>query len=160
MRFDYKFTKKEMAITIKTNASLNIGDIVVRFILNCSSKEYLFSTRPSSLFEKTFLMNEAHEPALKNALFYQPGLSECIMPDILQDPHYVLGMGSWLQRLPWTVGGMFDKICQSFKNYLLNNYGAAENITVIFDGYLVPSLKDSMCGSFRRAAPSVEHLLA
>ena len=43
--------------------------------------------------------------------------------------------------LPWTVGNTFDEVCQSFKNYVLNNYGTAENITVVFDGYLLASTK-------------------
>ena len=147
MTLDYKFTKKEMCITIKINASLNIGDIVVKvdpqlffqrifvFIQHEEINDafsYELCTRPSSLFEKKSLMNEAHKPALKSALFDQPGLSECIIPDINQDTHYDLDGGSWLQRLPWTVGDMFNEICQSFKNYLLNNYGTAENITVVF----------------------------
>ena len=35
---------------------------------------------------------------------------------------------------------VLNKICQSFKHYLLNNYGTVKNITVTFDGgYLVPS---------------------
>lgn len=139
MTFDYKFTKKEIAITIKPMLLSILEILWWRLIFSCSSKEYLFSTRPSSLFEKKFLMNEAYEPTLKNALINQPGLSECNIPDT----SYVFDGGSWLQRLPWTIRSMFDKLCQSFKNCLLNNCGAAENITIIFDGYLGPSLKDS-----------------
>ena len=64
------------------------------------------------------------------------------MPNIFQDTHYVFDEGSLLQRLPWTVESTFDEICQSFKHYLLNNYGTVENITVAFDGgYLVPSTR-------------------
>ena len=80
MTLDYKFTKKEMCITIKINASLNIGDIVVkvdpqlffqRIFVFIQQEEindafsYELCTRPSSLFEKKSLMNEAHKPALK-----------------------------------------------------------------------------------------------
>ena len=66
------------------------------------------------------------------------------MPDIFQDTHYAFDGGSLLQRLPWTVGSTFDEMCQSFKHYLLNNYGTVENITVVFDGgFLVPSTKGS-----------------
>ena len=36
------------------------------------------------------------KPELKNALFDQPGLSECIIPHILEDTHYVLNGGSLL----------------------------------------------------------------
>ena len=106
----------------------------------------MLCTRPSLLFDKKDLMNEAHKPELKNALLDQLGLSEDVISDILQDTHYVLdgGWGTLLHRLPWSVGSTFDEIYQSFKNYLLNNYGTAENITVVFDGgYLFPSIKDS-----------------
>ena len=48
-----------------------------------------------------------------------------------------------ITKVSRTVGSTFDKICQSFKNYLLSNCGTAENITVVFNGYLVPSTKDS-----------------
>ena len=36
-----------------------------------------------------------------------------------------------------------DEICQSFKNYKLNNYGTAENITGKLDGHLFPSTMNS-----------------
>ena len=89
-------------------------------------------------------MNEAHKPALKNALYDQPGISECVTPDFPQGTHYVLDGGSLLQRLPWTVGSTYDEICQSFKNYLLNICGTADDISVVFDGrYLLPSTKDT-----------------
>ena len=66
------------------------------------------------------------------------------MSDIVQDTHYVFDGESLLQRLPRTVGRTFDEICQSFKRYLLSNYGTVENVTVVFDGcYLVPSTKGS-----------------
>ena len=148
-----------MAITIKTNASVNIEDSLVevdthlfsqRLIVSIQPEEindafsYKLCTRPSSLFDKKGLMNEAHKPELENALLDQQGLSECVVSDILQDTHYVLDGGSLLQRLPWTVASTFDEVCQSFKNYLLNNCRTAENITVVFDGgYLVPSIKNS-----------------
>ena len=35
-------------------------------------------------------MTEAHKPALNSAFFNQPGLFEGIIPDILQNTHYVL----------------------------------------------------------------------
>ena len=66
------------------------------------------------------------------------------MSDIVQDTHYVFDGESLLQRLPQTVGRTFDEIFQSFKRYLLSNYGTVENVTVVFDGcYLVPSTKGS-----------------
>ena len=57
--------------------------------------------------------------------------------------HYILDGWSLSQKLPWTAGSTFDEICYSFKSYLLNNYRTAENITVIFEGYLLSSTKDS-----------------
>ena len=142
--FDNKFRKKGMTITIKTNASVSIEGSVVEtdtqlfvkiLIVFIQPEEindafsYELGTRPSSLFDKKGLMNEAHKPELKNALLDQLGLSECIMSDILQDTNYVLDGWSLFQRLPWTVGSTFDEICQSFKKYLLNKYGTTENIT-------------------------------
>ena len=133
-----------MTITIKTSASVSIeGSVVeidpqlfVKILIVFIQPEkindafsYKLGTRPSSLFDKKGLMNEAHKPDLKNALLDQLGLSECIMSDILQDTNYVLDGWSLLQRLPWTVGSTFDEICQPFKNYLLNKYGTTENIT-------------------------------
>ena len=50
----------------------------------------MLCTRPTSLFDKKGLMNEAHKPELKNALLDQLRLSECVMFGILQDNHYVL----------------------------------------------------------------------
>ena len=132
-----------MAIIIKTSDSVNIKDTVVkvdpqlffqRLIVSIQPEEDAFScelcTRPSSLFDKKGLINEAHKPELKSALFNQRVLSEYIIPRILQNIYYVLDGVSLLQKLPQTVGGTFDEICQYFKNYFLNNYGAAESITV------------------------------
>ena len=41
----------------------------------------MFCARPSTLFDKKGLMNEAHKPALKSDLFDQPGISECTIPE-------------------------------------------------------------------------------
>ena len=132
-----------MTIIIKTSDSVNIKDSVVkvdpqlffqRLIVSIQPEEDVFScelcTRPSSLFDKKGLINEAHKPELKSALFSQRVLSEYIIPHILQNIYYVLDGVSLLQKLQRTAGGTFDEICQSFKNYFLNNYGAAESITV------------------------------
>ena len=88
--FDYKFRKKDMVIIIKTNASVNIQDSVVevdpllffqRLIVFIQPEEindtfnYELCIRPSSLFDKKGLMNEAHKPELENALLEQLGLS-------------------------------------------------------------------------------------
>ena len=110
--FDYKFRRKDMTITIKTNASVNIEASVVevdpqlffqRFLVVFIKPEeindafsYEFCTTRSSLFDKKGLMNEAHKPELKNALLDQQGLSDCAVSDILQDNHYVLDGGSLL----------------------------------------------------------------
>ena len=57
------------------------------------------------------------------------------MLDIFQDNNYVSDGVSFLQRLPRTIGRMFDEICQSPKNYLLNNYETVENTTQhVLDG--------------------------
>ena len=86
---------------------------------------------------------EANKPALKNALYDQPGLSECILTDFPQDIHNVIDGGSMLQRIPTIVGSTCDEICQTYTRYLLSNYVTADNITVVFDGgYLSPSTKD------------------
>ena len=80
-------------------------------------------------------------------VFIQPSIGSArtllvYMPHIFQDTHYVFDEEPLLQRLPRTVRRTFDQICQSFKHYLLNNYGTVENRTVILDGaYLVPSTK-------------------
>ena len=88
--FDYKFRKKDMVIIIKTNSSVNIQDSVVevdpllffqRLIVFIQPEEindtfnYELCIRPSSLFDKKGLMNEAHKPELENALLEQLGLS-------------------------------------------------------------------------------------
>ena len=41
----------------------------------------MFCTRPSTLFDKKGLMNEAHKPALKSDFLDQPGISECTIPE-------------------------------------------------------------------------------
>ena len=102
--FDYKFRKKDMAITIKTNATVNTEDkgrgsfsvvFFQRLIVIIQQKDiiddfsYELYTRPTSLFEKKDLMNETHKLEFKNALFDQSGLSECAMPDIFQDTDFV-----------------------------------------------------------------------
>ena len=81
--FDYKFRKKDTAIIIKTNVSVNIEDSVVevdprlflqRLIVFIQPEEindafsYELCIRPSSLFDKKGLVNEAHKSELKNAL--------------------------------------------------------------------------------------------
>ena len=94
-------------ITIKPNDSDNIKDSLVeadpqlffqKLLVFIQPEEDAYShelcTRPSSLFDKKGLMNEAHKPALKSVLFNQPGLSEFIIPDILQNTHYVLDGGT------------------------------------------------------------------
>ena len=120
--FYVKYEKKDMAIPIKTKDPVNIKDSVVevnsqlffqRLIVSIQPEEDPFSyelcRRPISLIEKKSLMNEAHTPAVRSVLFDQPGLSQCIIPDILQNTHYVLeGWGSLLQKLPWAVGSTSD----------------------------------------------------
>ena len=82
-----------MLIIIKTNASVNIEDSLVevdprlfsQWLIVFVQPEEINNTfnyelwiRPSSLFDKKGLMNEAHKSELKNALLDQLGLSECI----------------------------------------------------------------------------------
>ena len=105
--FDYKFIKKDMAITIKTNASVNTEDrgrvlssvFFFKLIVIIQPEEiidafsYGLYTRPSSLLGRKDLMNETHKPEFKNALFDPSRLSECAIPDILQDTDSVLDGG-------------------------------------------------------------------
>ena len=111
--FDFKYKKKDKAITIKVNDCVNIKDSVVdvdpqlffqRWIVSIQPDKDAFSyelcTRPSSLFDKKGLMNEAHKPALKSALFDQPGLSECIIPHFLQNTYPLYSW--WLVIVPKT----------------------------------------------------------
>ena len=105
------------------------------------------------MFDKKGLVNEAHKPALKNALYNQPGLSECILPDFPEDTHNVIDGGPMLRRVPWVVGSTYDEICETYKHYLLSNYRTADNITVVFDGgYLLPSTKATTVAQWLRAS--------
>ena len=61
-------------------------------------------------------MNEAHKPELMNSLYDQPGLSECILPDLSENTYYVIDGGSMLQRVPWVVGSTYDEICEAYKH--------------------------------------------
>ena len=83
-----------------------------------------------------------------NALLDQLGLSKCICLISFKIPIMFLMRGGGgeviVAKTSWTVASTFDEIYQSFKNYLLNNYGTVENITIVFDrGYLVPCPKGS-----------------
>ena len=108
---------------------------------------YWLCINPSSLFDKKGEMNEAHISELKNGLLNQLGLSKCICLISFKIPIMFLmrgGGGVIVAKTSWTVASTFDEIYQSFKNYLLNNYGTVENITIVFDrGYLVPCPKGS-----------------
>ena len=157
--FDYSFKKKDMAVTMKTKASLDLGDMTVQidpqlffqrliiFIQHDDIKEafsYELSTRPSSLFDKQGLMNEANKAELAHALAELPNVEGCILSSMPDDTHYVIDGGSLLQKVPWTLGNTYQEICDSYNNYLLNNYGSKDNITVVFDGgYFHATTKDT-----------------
>ena len=117
--FDYSFRKKDMAITMKTKASLDLGDVTIQvdpqlffqrliiFIQHDDIKEafsYELCTRPSSLFDRHGLMNEADKSELVHALAELPHVEDCIFSSMPINTQYVIDGGSLLQRISWTLG--------------------------------------------------------
>ena len=95
---------------------------------------------PKSLFHKKVLMNEVHKPALKSHLFDQQELSQCIIP-----AKYPL-CSWWGDIIAKTSMDCWKHVWWNMsipQKYLLNNYETAENITVVFDGYLLSFTKHS-----------------
>ena len=100
---------------------------------------YELSTRPTSLFDKDDLMNEADKPKLKHAL---PNLLPETVHVIPPNSKYVLDGGLLLHKVPCTVGHTFAQICQAYVTYIKKRYGNCP--TVVFDGgYDVASTKDT-----------------
>ena len=117
----YSFKKKDMAVTIQTKCSVDIGDPTVQidpqllflrlivFLQHDDIKEafqYELCTRPTSLFDSTALMNKADKPELMHCLADLPGQSECLILDLpSSSTHSVIDGGSLLQRIPcWILG--------------------------------------------------------
>ena len=148
-----------MAVTMKSNSSITLGDVTVkvdpqlffqRLVLFIQPEDikdafsYELTIRPTSLFDKDGLVNKADKPELRKALANLPGISECVSPEIPKQVHYVVDGGSLLQRIPWIVGDSYAEICNSYIQYLISHYGCKEKITVVFDGgYLEASTKDT-----------------
>ena len=157
--FDHTFKRRNMPITMKTKSTINVGyysakvDIqlpfqrLITFIhpdeIN-DAFSYGLCTRPASLFDNKGLMNAAKKCEIKPALYDLYGLSGCILSDRLRDTNFVIEEGSLLHKISWTIGNIYADICETYIRYLLNNYGEAKNIFVVFDGgYLNPSTKDT-----------------
>ena len=103
--FDYSFRKKDMAITMKTKASVDLGDVTIQvdpqlffqrliiFIQHDNIKEafsYELCTRPSSLFDRHGLMNEAAKSELVHALAELPHVEDCIFSSMPTNTQYVI----------------------------------------------------------------------
>ena len=102
---------------------------------------YELCIRPSSLFDKKGLMNEAHKSELKNALLVQLGLSECICLISFKIPIMFLMESHCCKDFHGLLEGHLMKYVSSSNTTC---YGTVENRTVIFDGgYVVPSIKGS-----------------
>ena len=51
----------------------------------------------------------------------------------------MLGGGSLLQRIPWTLGATYKEMCTVYADYVVKKYGEAIDV---FDDYGEPSTKD------------------
>ena len=84
------------------------------------------------------MLLEADKPNLANKIW--SAVPSTAYPDLNDSMKYVLDGGALVQRIPWQVGDTYDKIPQSYINYVTKHYGQA---VVIFDGYAAgPSTKD------------------
>ena len=143
-----------MVVLMKTKSSLSIeGEkihidsalLFQRLIAVYSLEElstafgYELSTRPTSLFDKDDLMNEADKPKLKHALSkLLPEAVHVIPPN----SKYILDGGPLLHKVPWTVGHTFAQTCQAYVTYIKKRYGNCP--AIVFDGgYDVASAKDT-----------------
>ena len=77
---------------------------------------YELCTKPSSLFDKRGLMNEAGKPSLMNALaeIAQPA-EQLGVPSV---DKYVIDGGWLLQQIPWRKGCKYEEICEDYVNFL------------------------------------------
>ena len=97
---------------------------------------YELSTR---LFDKDNLMNEVDKPKLKHALSkLLPETVHVIPPN----SKYVLGGGSLLHKVSWTVSHTFAQICQAYVKYIKKQYDSCPTI-VSDEGYEAASTKDT-----------------
>ena len=154
----YKYTKKDQVVIMKTKSSVTIDDEVLHVdpqllfqrllatvkVGNTAKLEeafsYELSTVPVSLFGEDFLMREANKPQLGDAILKFTGVGRGSLPEKVT---YVID-GGWLMfRIPnWRKGTTFDAICQLYIAYVIQNYGI--NSTVVFDGgYDLSSTKDT-----------------
>ena len=155
---NYTFKKANQAVTLSTKTAVKIDGEAVqvdpqllfqRLITAADgiseNISEIFSYElcgvPSSLFDTSGLLREAHKPVLADAIWTVGGLD---MPqpsvDIIDNAQYVLDGGSVLQRIPWSHGSNFISICNMYVEYV-KKYS---HPTIVFDGYSAgPSTKDT-----------------
>ena len=138
--FSFSFKRKGTVVPMKTKSSLSIeGEkihvesalLFQRLIAVYSLEElptafrYELSTRPTSLFDKDDLMNEADKPKSKHAL------SKLLLETVHAIPpnsKYVLDGGLLLHKVPWSVGHTFAQIYQAYVTYIKKQYGHCPTI--------------------------------
>ena len=95
--------------------------------------------KPSSLFDKKGLMNEADKPSLAKSLAEVAKPAEYLgVPSV---ETYVIDGGWLLQQIPWKKGFKYADICEDYIRFLKKNF--QREICVVFDGYPESSTKDS-----------------
>ena len=109
-------------------------DLQLEFALS-----FELSTFPAALFDKDHLMRTANKPAHAEAIWKVIGKGALVLPSGLK---FVLDGGSLLAKKEWKKGETFEKICQSYVEYVHSKYGPGTE--VVFDGYPTePTTKDS-----------------
>eukprot|EP00794_Sanderia_malayensis_P002695 gene2695-3114_t len=102
--------------------------------------KYELCSYPTSLFESTLLMREAHKATLADAI-WATGQNEVAVETITKMCVHVLDGGSLLRRIPWPKRSTFLAICKVYIDFVTKKYTRA---AVVFDGYQAgPSTKDN-----------------
>ena len=114
---------------------------------------YELCVRPSSLFHKNGLMNEADKSSLMKVLAVIAEL--CDYTECPTTSYYVVDGGWLLQQIPWTKGRTFNDTCADYATFLMTHYG--RECTVVFDGYPDFSTKDTT--HIRRAKGKVGRII-
>lgn len=154
---DYKFRKKDQAVTMAVKVSAKIGGEAIqvdpqllfqRLVTAVNGRadfelssvfEFELTSPPASLFDKSGLMRAGNKASLADAL--KGIVKHAPEPPGLQsegDLQYVLDGGSLLYKLPWQKGTTFQAVFESYGRYVVRRYG---NPIVVFDTQEGPQQK-------------------
>ncbi len=150
----FSFTKKMQIVPMSSRTTADIGGETIQIdsellfqrliATNPSPDElpalfqYELCSYPPSLFDNNALPRPATKSVLSNELWKLVENVNTTKP--LDSSSYVLDGGALLHRVPWTKGKTYGEICQVYVKHLETRYG--KKVTVVFDGYETPSIKD------------------